>query len=108
MEDSKNTIQVVTLEGEHESRGAPEWVTRALDLDQLHAQMMAFIIKLHDLVTFEERRESDFRLETVEFSAEISAEGEFKLMGVGGSAGATGTIKFVMKRKGKESVPPVP
>lgn len=106
MEDN-NMIQVVTLEGEHESRGVPDIITRALDVEQLHAQLTAFIAKLHDLVTFEEKRESNFRLETVEFSAEISAEGEFKLMGVGGSAGATGTIKFVMKRKEKKPTPPV-
>jgi hypothetical protein len=99
MNDEGNKILVVISESEHESRGVQDLVTRAIDVEKLHAQLTTFIDKLQKIVTFEEKSGSNFRLEGIEFSAEISAEGEFKLMGVGGSASATSTIKFVMKRK---------
>lgn len=102
--NNQTELTVITFEGEHESRGVRELVNRTIDVETLHRQLANFIQKLEDIVSFENLRSNTFRLEEVEFSAEISAEGEFKLLGVGGTAAASGSIKFTMRRNPEKGV----
>lgn len=103
---TSNTIQVVTFENEDLSRGPSDLITASLDVARLRDHLRALVAQLHEMVTWDHPAGSGFRLEEVEFSAEITAEGEFKLMGVGATAGAKGAIKFVLKREATAAPPP--
>lgn len=98
-EQASSTIQVVTFENEDLSRGPKDLITASLDVARLREHLRALVGQLHELVEWDDRPSSGFRLEEVEFSAEITAEGEFKLVGVGTTAGVKGAIKFVLKRE---------
>ena len=98
-EQINNTIQVITFEDEGLNRGPRDLITASLDVGRLRTHLRTLVEQLHELVDWEPKPQSNFRLQEVEFSVEITAEGEFKLVGVGTTAGLKGGIKFVLKRE---------
>lgn len=105
--DDADTIPVVTYESEDLSRGPGDLITATLDVDKLRANLRAFVNQLHVMVDWERDIKSPFQLQEIEFGVEITAEGEFKLIGVGTSAGVKGAVKFVLKRESEKVKAPV-
>jgi hypothetical protein len=93
--DDKDTLTVAT---------ADTTVTRGrinlqdLKLDDLTAGMNAFVAQMGRILEHTQDRIGSFEFDSLEVSAQISAKGQFVLMGVGGEAGATGGIKLTFKR----------
>lgn len=101
-EMSHHSIQVVTYEDPHLTRGVSDLITATIDVGQLQEKFRAFLTSLQKVVDWDREHIGGFQLDKIEFSIEITAEGDFKLLGVGTSIGTTGAIKFVMKRQEQE------
>lgn len=111
--EGSRTIRVVTtaapsLRGSG-MRGVEEQartlVEKAVSVEVLNRNLGTFLDSLRQLASIEEARVGDFVLEEIAFSAEISAEGEFKLLGTGAGISAKSGINFTLKRQpagGKE------
>ena len=98
MEDSSLTI--VTQPGPDESRGDRlRLVNRTVGVDQLRERFDDFMAKLQTIVRAEAAETDTFQLAEVQFAAEISAEGEFKLMGTGVGVAASSCVTFVLQRR---------
>lgn len=95
------TIEVIVREDEdsNTSRGTAEIVSKAIDLDHLRGRFSDFMSKLQTIVEIGTTAASAFQLEEVEFSAELTANGEFKLFGTGVGIEASSAIKFVLRRR---------
>lgn len=101
--ENGNQITVVTYADEDLSRGPKDLISVALNVTSLHIRFREFLEDLYEIIGKDEDSDSPFQLEEIEFSAEITAEGDFKLLGVGASASTTGAIKFVHKRVKEDS-----
>lgn len=99
--NNSTTIEVITREDEDSgsSRGRLDIVNKALDLDQLRERFGDFMSKLQAIVEIGTQTASEFQLDEIEFSAELTANGEFKLLGTGIGVEGSSAIKFVLKRK---------
>ncbi len=108
LKDKTATMQIVTREDENLSRGSRsfsdrvELVTKTLDIDQLKQNFTQFVAGLQSMIDTEIDKTSPFQLNEIQFSAEITASGEFKLLGTGVGVGGSSTITFVLQRKEPE------
>jgi hypothetical protein len=105
LKDKTASLQVVTREDENLSRGSSglsdkvELVTKTLDIDKLKQSWTTFVSGLQSMVDTAVDETSSFQLNEVQFSAEITAAGEFKLLGTGVGIQGSSTITFVLQRK---------
>jgi hypothetical protein len=105
--DKPTSIQIVTREDENASRGSRsfvgdkvELVTNTFDLDKLKQNFTKFVSGLQSMIDAAEvDEESPFQLQEIHFSAEISASGEFKLLGTGVGVEGSSMITFVLQRR---------
>lgn len=72
---------------------------KALAIDALSQSFARFLQSLQQIVSVEQPRVGDFVLDEVTFSAEIGADGEFKLLGTGVSVSANSGISFTLRRE---------
>jgi len=86
------------VSGESRSRNARDLVEKTVDPDAVRAGYESFLISLQAIADVPPPA-SHFSLEEVEFSAEITADGEFKLLGTGVGLEAKGGVKFTLRRK---------
>jgi len=106
--DKPTRIQVVTREDESAlrvTRGFSdkiELVTSTLDVDKLKENFSRFVSGLQSIMDAKVDEASSFQLNEVHFSAEISAAGEFKLLGTGVGIQGSSMITFVLQRKESE------
>ena len=104
-QDKPTTIEVVTREDEHVSRGSRhlgdkiDLVTSTIDTDKLKENFTRFVSDLQSIVDAKMDQASSFQLDQVIFSAEISASGEFKLLGTGIGIQGSSSITFILQRK---------
>ena len=107
-EDNTTRIQVVTREDESALRGTRgfsdklELVTSTLDIDKLKESFSRFVSGLQSMMDAKVDEASSFQLNEVHFSAEISAAGEFKLLGAGVGVQGSSMITFVLQRREPE------
>ena len=103
--DTQASMQIVTREDEYASRGSRgltdrvELVTRTFDMDKVKQNFTQFVSGLQSLMDTTWDETSVFQLKEVQFSAEVSATGEFKLLGTGVGIQGSSTITFVLQRK---------
>ena len=103
--DKDTTIEVVTREDDNGSRGSRsiidkiDLVTSTIDTDKLKQNFAQFVSDLQSVVDTKMDEASAFQLDQVIFSAEISASGEFKLLGTGVGIEGSSSITFVLQRK---------
>lgn len=96
--ESSETINILTYEDENLSRGPQDLITVALDVSLLRERLRDFLQSLHSIADWDRDPDTSFQLQEIEFTVEITAEGEFKLLGVGTSASAKGAITFTLKK----------
>ena len=93
------TLELITRADENFSRGDRlTLVSQALDVGVLREKFADFMAKLQSIVHSDEQRAGAFRLAEIQFTAEIAANGEFKLVGTGVGISATSAITFVLRR----------
>lgn len=68
-------------------------------LDLLQESYTRFLDSMRAIFEKGEGRVGDFRLEEITFSAEIGANGEFKLLGTGAGISANSGVTFTLRRK---------
>lgn len=100
-------IEVITREDEDEvmgSRGlsATELVTNTLDVNALRDKFKQFMSSLQSIIDVHEAGAGPFQLNEIQFNAEITAKGEFKLLGTGIGVEGSGGVTFVLQRKTTE------
>ena len=106
--DTVTSIQIVTREDENVSRGSRSFsdkvdlVTNTVDIDKLKQNFTQFVSGLQSMMDAKVDEASAFQLNEVHFSAEISASGEFKLLGSGVGVRGSSMITFVLQRKDPE------
>jgi hypothetical protein len=62
------------------------------------ANMRAFLDHLQEILTVDAAMEGLFRMDSVEVSAEVTAEGKVGLLGIGATVEGSATVKLVFKR----------
>lgn len=103
--DKPASMQIVTREDENLSRGSRglsdkvELVTKAFDINQIKQSWTKFVSGLQEMMDAETDETGPFQLNEIQFSAEITASGEFKLLGTGVGIGGSSAITFVLQRK---------
>ena len=105
-EQGKKQVTVVTASAAPQStmRGAKEEARKLIEegipLDRLQRGFKAFMESLRQIVTGGDGQQvGDFVLDEITFSAEIGADGEFKLLGTGVGVSASSAISFKLSRK---------
>lgn len=108
MAEDSGTITIVAVETAQPKSltrsGLPEaavrqTVEKAVSVEALSASFNRFINGLRQVLNVEEAAVGDLVLDEIEFSVEIGANGEFKLLGTGVSANAGSTLTFTLRRK---------
>ena len=100
----KKTLWVITSEPDTgaSSRGAPHAGggsgIRAVEVDRLQANLQAFLGALEEMLAASVSHSGEFRLEEVDVSAEIAADGSILVLGTGARTGSPGGLRFVLKR----------
>jgi hypothetical protein len=74
-------------------------VERTLDVSQVRENFSRFLEGLKTLISDAVPSVGAYELDEVQFNAEISADGEFKLLGAGVGLEATTGVSFTMRRK---------
>jgi hypothetical protein len=97
---NESTIELVARPSDDVSRGDRFiLVSRALKVDVLKERFDDFMNKLQAIVHTADEQAGVFQLAEIQFSAEITADGEFKLMGTGVGVEAKSGVTFVLKRR---------
>jgi len=73
-------------------------VEKSVDAEAIKSSYQKFLRALQEIVALPVHAAGQFSLEEVEFSAEITADGEFKLLGTGVGLEAKGGVKFKLRR----------
>jgi hypothetical protein len=74
-------------------------VERPVDVLKVRDNFHRFLSSLKSIVDVDVPAVGQFELDEVQFSAEISANGEFKLMGTGAGVQAANGVTFTLRRK---------
>ncbi len=95
----KRTLAIVgTLGGK--ARGARrDIVEKMVDVDHIRHSFSRFLESLNELIDVEVPVVGDFELQEVQFRAEISADGDFKLLGAGVGIEASSGVTFTLRRR---------
>jgi len=72
-------------------------VERAADVTHVRENFERFLNSLKEIIDVEVPHVRSFELDEVAFSAEISASGDFKLLGVGVGVQANGGVTFTLR-----------
>jgi hypothetical protein len=102
--EGSGEIKLVTRPpGFEGSRDVLDYVTRPLKVNELRDKFKEFMSGLQSIVDVDEAEPGSFRLTEIQFSAEIAANGEFKLVGTGVGLEASSAVTFVLQRKPSDS-----
>ena len=98
--DKEATIEVITLEDENLSRsGRQELVSNPMSVSNLRQQFKEFMSNLQSIIEEDVETNGAFHLSEVQFSAEITTNGEFKLMGTGIGVEGKSAVTFTLNRR---------
>ncbi len=97
--ETKQTITIVgTLSGGVRS-SRRDIVERTVDVESIRGNFARFLDGLQTLLNDAVPTVGEYQLDEVQFKAEISADGDLKLLGVGVGLEATSGVTFTMRRK---------
>ena len=107
MPEEKKQLLVVTKPRASTMRGVREQVDKVVDegipLDKLQRGFESFMDSLSQIVQAGYDKVGDYSLDEISFSAEISAEGEFKLLGTGVGVSGSAGVTFKLHRRAAKS-----
>ena len=96
------TIEVFAREDENLSRGdRMEFISKKLSVSELRERFKQFVASLQDIIEEDAASNGPFHLSEIQFSAEITGNGEFKLLGIGLGGEVSNAITFTLTRKEK-------
>jgi hypothetical protein len=103
-EQNAKTLKLVTTTTTTSGRrGAQEEVRKLIEtgvgLDLLRQNFARFLENVQAVIDAGQDQAGDFVLDEITFSAEIGADGEFKLLGTGFGVTASSGITFTLRRK---------
>ncbi len=81
------------------TRGVRDIVEREIDVTQVRASFEQFLQSLKEIIDVGVPQVGAFKLDEVTFSAEITANGDFKLLGAGVGFEAKGGVIFTLRLK---------
>lgn len=92
-------IELITRQDQNESRtDRVRLVSKTLDVSELRDRFEKFMNSLQSIIAVGEDEGGPFRLSEIQFSAEITGNGEFKLLGTGVGIEASSAVTFVLQR----------
>ncbi len=111
MIDNELTIEIVTREDKDYSRSRSrndtvELVSERIKISDLRNHFKAFMANLQAMIDVEYPDDLPFELKEIQFGAEITADGEFKLLGTGVGIEVSSAVTFVLQRREKEKEVP--
>jgi hypothetical protein len=96
-------LTIVTTEGPSGRRDRGDAVRRVVEstvsADRLHESLARFLETLGEILAAGPTRAGDFELDEIGFSAEIGANGEFKLLGTGVGVTGSSAVTFSWRRR---------
>lgn len=103
-EETTATLTIVTsteIKSKLRKPGDPlrKLAEEGIPLDQLQQSYNRFLDSMRAIFEQGAGRVGDFVLEEITFSAEIGANGEFKLLGTGAGISANSGVTFTLRRK---------
>jgi len=100
LEAQERKITIVgPMAGQSRGRGPRDIIEQEINVTQLSNKYFVFLENLADVVDVDTPSIRGFELGEIQFSAEITANGEFKLMGTGVGVEAKGGVTFTLRRK---------
>lgn len=102
MDTHEQTIEIIARETDDYSRSRGdrvELVSEKVNISVLRDRFRSFMAGLQSMIDVDTSGGLPFELDEIQFSAEISANGEFKLVGTGVGVEASSAVTFVLKRK---------
>ena len=101
-EDRRITLVRATSAPTTTMRGAKEEARKLIEegipLDKLQKGFAQFLDSLRSIAQIDQSQTGDFVLDQVTFSAEIGAEGEFKLLGTGVGVSTSSGVTFTLRK----------
>ena len=96
-------ITIVTTDAASGRRDRGDHVRRIVEssvsADKLEANLTRFLATLAGVLETRATRSGDFELDEVGFSAEIGADGDFKLLGTGVGVSASSAVTLTWRRR---------
>jgi len=74
-------------------------IERTVEVTKVRDTFTRFLQGLSEIIDVKVPTVGDFELDEVQFNAEISADGDFKLLGTGVGIEATSGVTFTLRRK---------
>lgn len=104
----EHTITVVGTSSSklRDGSGDRKITEQTLKVTQVREGFSRFLAGLREIIDVQVPVVGDFELEEVQFTAEISANGEFKLLGSGVGVDAKSGVTFTLRRKTQSKVQP--
>ena len=97
--NSESQIQIIVRRDQDESRSdRVRLVSRVVDISELREQYRKFMSSLKSIIDVEGGDAGPFQLNEIQFNAEITGNGEFKLLGTGVGVEAKSAVTFVLQR----------
>lgn len=95
----EDKLWVITTES-FETRNVNERVTEEtkLNVNQLTTNVNIFLGQIDSLLNETPEKVGNFRFDELELYAEVSSNGELKMLGTGVGVGGMGGLKFVFRR----------
>ncbi len=97
--ESKRTLAIVGTLGGKARSAKRDIVEKTVNVDHIRRSFSRFLESLNELIDVEVPVVGDFELQEVQFRAEISADGDFKLLGAGVGIEASSGVTFTLRRK---------
>jgi hypothetical protein len=72
--------------------------SKEITLDEIRENLSKFLLNVEDILSTSKERYGDFKMDSIEINAEISADGKVGFMGTEAGISGTHGIKFVFKR----------
>ncbi|MER2599606.1 MAG: hypothetical protein ABTQ73_08805 [Caldilineales bacterium] len=99
--DPDTRITIITVDDSNSRRGELSRVAEQISAGTLRQHFSEFMQAMQTAFSADELATADgqFELSEIQFSAELSTAGEFKLLGSGVGAAATAALTFTLTRK---------
>lgn len=100
--NTPGTIAIIAREDNLSRSGDRfEVVSKNLPVNELREKFKQFMSSLQEIIEEDAASDGPFHLSEVQFSAEITGSGDFKLLGIGLGGQVSNAITFTMTRKEK-------